>query len=160
MSDLLDAETKALESPDHHIDEVRLWLRLLTCSTLVADTIRRNLAAEFDMTLPRFDFLAQLDRIGRGMTLGEVSRRMMTSPGNVTLLAERLERDGLIVRAVDPADRRSALVELSPTGRALFSRAAAAHAGWLSALFADLQEAEMVRLMTLLGQVKASVLRA
>src|SRR5437899_2350341 len=33
---ILDSETKAVELPEDHGDEIRLWLRLLTCTTLSA----------------------------------------------------------------------------------------------------------------------------
>ena len=99
--DLVDAETRAHERPRDHKAELRLWLRLLTCTTLIEAEIRRRLRAHFDTTLPRFDFLAQLDKAD-GLPLGEVSRRMMVSNGNVTGLAERLAAEGLIERR--PAD--------------------------------------------------------
>src|ERR1700730_9293915 len=58
----LDAETKVLERPSDHETELRLWLRLLTCTTLIENEIRRRLRREFDVTLPRFDLMAQLDK--------------------------------------------------------------------------------------------------
>src|SRR4029453_11298515 len=75
----LDAETKVAERPDDHKTELRLWLRLLTCTTLIENEVRKRLREGFDITLPRFDLLAQLDRAPNGMTLGEVSQRMMVS---------------------------------------------------------------------------------
>ena len=58
----LDAETKVAERPGDHKTELRLWLRLLTCTTLIENEVRRRLRDNFDITLPRFDLLAQLDR--------------------------------------------------------------------------------------------------
>ena len=94
----LDAETKVSERPDDHKTELRLWLRLLTCTTLIESEVRRRLRDQFDITLPRFDLLAQLDRAPNGMTLGELSQRMMVSNGNITGLVERLAEQGLIRR--------------------------------------------------------------
>jgi hypothetical protein len=56
---ILDSETKTVESD--HGDELRLWLRLLTCTTLIEGTVRSRLRERFDVTLPRFD-LGHLDR--------------------------------------------------------------------------------------------------
>ena len=39
----LDAETKAAEQPEDHRDELRLWLRLLTCTTLIEGEVRKRL---------------------------------------------------------------------------------------------------------------------
>src|SRR5207342_3792621 len=112
----LDAETKVAERPADHESELRLWLRLLTCTTLIEGEVRRRLRQEFDVTLPRFDLLAQLDRAPNGMTLGELSQRMMVSNGNITGLVERLAEQGLIRRRPLPNDRRVQIVSLTAEG--------------------------------------------
>ena len=115
----LDAETKVAERPDDHKTELRLWLRLLTCTTLIESEVRRRLRDQFDITLPRFDLLAQLDSAPNGMTLGELSQRMMVSNGNITGLVERLVEQGLIRRRPLPNDRRVQIVSLTAEGPAV-----------------------------------------
>ena len=44
---------------------LRLWLRLLSCTTIAEKRLRRRLADQFDTTLPRFDVLAALEREGK-----------------------------------------------------------------------------------------------
>ena len=95
---ILDAETRVAERPADHKSELRLWLRLFTCKTLIEGEVRRRLRETFKVTLPRFDLMAQLDRAGAGMTLGQLSQRMMVSNGNVTGLVERLVAQGLVDR--------------------------------------------------------------
>ena len=58
----LDAETRVAERPHDHKAELRLWLRLFTCKTLIEGEVRRRLRETFDVTFPRFDLMAQLDR--------------------------------------------------------------------------------------------------
>ena len=113
----LDAETKVSERPADHEAELRLWLRLLTCTTLIESDIRQRLRTEFDVTLPRFDLMAQLDKAPNGMTLGELSQRMMVSNGNVTGLVERLVSLNLVERKPAPNDRRAMIVTLTLEGR-------------------------------------------
>src|SRR3981081_2070489 len=72
---ILDSETKAVELPEDHGDEIRLWLRLLTCTTLIEGEVRSRLRERFDVTLPRFDLMAQLDKVPEGRTLSEGSQR-------------------------------------------------------------------------------------
>jgi DNA-binding MarR family transcriptional regulator len=156
----LDAETKAIERPADHEAELRLWLRLLTCSTLIESEIRRRLRSEFDMTLPRFDMMAQLDKSPGGMTLGELSRRMMVSNGNVTGLADRLAALGLLDRRAAPNDRRVQLVSLTAEGRRVFRTMARAHEAWIAEIFADLSAADVGSLMRLLARTKESARRA
>lgn len=153
----VDAETALAHMPDGHKDELRLWLRLLTCTNLIQAAIRRRLRVEFDTTLPRFDLLAQLERAGGGLTLGEISRRMMVSNGNVTGLAARLEAEGLIERRISAADRRAQTLRLTPRGRREFARQSAAHEAWVAELLGGLSAADRAALYRLLGRTKGSV---
>ena len=153
----IDAETALAGAPPGHKDELRLWLRLLTCATLIEGEIRTRLRREFDTTLPRFDLLAALDRVPAGLTLGEVSRRMMVSNGNVTGLATRLEAEGLIERRARPGDRRVQTLRLTARGKREFARQSAAHEGWVAELLAGIEPAGRAALFRLLGEAKASV---
>jgi DNA-binding MarR family transcriptional regulator len=156
----LDAETKVAERPADHEAELRLWLRLLTCTTLIEGEVRRRLRDEFDVTLPRFDLMAQLDKAPNGMTLGELSQRMMVSNGNVTGLAERLVEQGLLDRRASPNDRRAQIVSLTAEGRRTFRAMARTHEDWIAQIFAGLDASEIDQLMALLAKTKASARKA
>jgi len=152
----LDAETKVVERPGDHQAELRLWLRLLTCTTLIEGEVRRRLRQNFGVTLPRFDLLAQLDKTPGGMTLGQLSSRMMVSNGNVTGLAERLVAQGLLDRKPSASDRRAQIVTLTLEGRRAFRTIARAHERWIADIFAGLTAEEIDQLMRLLAKTKAS----
>ena len=156
----LDSETKVAERPDDHKTELRLWLRMLTCTTLIENEVRRRLRDHFDITLPRFDLLAQLDRAPNGMTLGELSQRMMVSNGNITGLVDRLEEQGLLRRRPSPTDRRAQIVSLTAGGRRFFRTMARANAQWVGEIFADLSSGDLAALMPLLAKTKNSARKA
>ena len=154
---ILDSETKASEHSDDHGDELRLWLRLLTCTNLIEGEVRRQLRERFDVTLPRFDLMAQLDKAPDGMTLSDVSKRMMVSNGNVTGLVERLVESGHLDRRTSETDRRVQVIRLTKSGRAEFRKMAAEHQAWISDMFGDLSPKDVRELMRLLGKTKGSV---
>lgn len=156
----LDAETKVAERPADHEAELRLWLRLLTCTTMIEGEIRSRLRDQFDFTLPRFDMLAQLDKAPSGMTLGELSQRMMVSNGNVTGLVERMVAQGLIERRPDPNDRRAQIVTLTAEGRKSFRAMARTHEDWIAGIFSGLTSGEIDELMNLLAKTKNSAREA
>jgi len=156
----LDAETKVAEALVDHKAELRLWLRLLTCTTLIESEVRRRLREQFDITLPRFDLMAQLDRAPSGMTLGELSQRMMVSNGNVTGLVERLVEQGLINRRPSPKDRRAQIVSLTAEGRRFFRAMARENGDWIGEMFADLSSGDIETLLRLLAKTKASARKA
>jgi DNA-binding MarR family transcriptional regulator len=153
---ILDSETKAVELPEDHAEELRLWLRLLTCTNLIEGEIRSRLRARFDVTLPRFDLMAQLDKAPDGMTLSDVSKRMMVSNGNVTGLVERLVESGHLDRRTSASDRRVQVIRLTKLGRAEFRKMAAEHEGWIADMFSDLTPKDVRELMRLLARTKAS----
>ena len=156
----LDAETKVSERPDDHKTELRLWLRLLTCTTLIDGEVRRRLRDGFKSTLPRFDLMAQLDRAPNGMTLGELSQRMMVTNGNITGLVDRLADQGLVKRRPSPSDRRSQFVSLTAEGRRFFRSMAQANGDWIAGMFADLSHTDIKTLMNLLAKTKSSARNA
>lgn len=155
--DSLGREARAVSS-DHQV--VKLWLRLLSCSTQVEQVIRSRLRQQFDTTLPRFDYLAQLERHPDGLKMNQLSRYLMVSGGNVTGLTDQLVADGWVERCVDPADRRSALVKLTPTGRREFLKMAEVHEGWLIELFSGLEPAHAATLYEMLGRLRVQLVQA
>jgi len=130
---------------------LRLWLRLLRTTRAVEGVLRERLAAEFGSTLPRFDVMAALDRAPDGMMMGELSRFLLVSNGNVTGIVERLVADGLVERMRRADDRRTAIVRLTPSGRTLFAEMAAAHAGWIDELLSDVTPARANDVAAVLG---------
>jgi DNA-binding MarR family transcriptional regulator len=151
MNHMTDMEVRA--HAEHHAS-LRLWLRLLSASTRIEDTIRQRLREQFGITLPRFDLMAQLEREPGGLSMGELSRRMMVTGGNVTTIVDQLEKEQLVVRAPQPADRRSFAVRLTPAGRKAFAAMAVAHEAWVVELFGPLSERQQDQLYKLLGTLK------
>jgi DNA-binding MarR family transcriptional regulator len=144
---------------DETHESLRLWLRLLTCTHLIENRVRKSLAARFKTTLPRFDLMAQLERFPKGLQMGELSRRMLVTGGNVTGIVDQLERAGLIQRTEDPADRRAYLVKLTKEGRRLFEQMAAEHEAWIVNLFCAIPKREQRALSESLAQLRAQLTR-
>jgi DNA-binding MarR family transcriptional regulator len=132
---------------------------LLTCTHLVETHVRKALAQQFKTTLPRFDLMAQLERAPHGLQMGEISRRMLVTGGNVTGIVDQLERGGLIVRTEDPADRRAYRVKLTKEGRRLFGQMAAEHETWIVKLFSGIPKREQRALHESLSRLRAQLTR-
>src|ERR1700754_1054046 len=88
----------------HSKQSLRLWLRLLSCSTTLEKKARAMLIERFDTTLPRFDVMAGLDRAPNGLTMSELSKLLLVSNGNVTTIVSRLVEDGIVTRTQDKDD--------------------------------------------------------
>jgi len=150
----VDAESRVSEA-DHL--SLRLWLRLLTCTTMIERCVRERLRERFDMTLPRFDLMAQLARAPKGLRMSDLSRRLMVTGGNVTGLTDQLVAEGLVVRAELPDDRRVYRVRLTGKGRRQFALMATEHERWIIDLLAAVPVVERESLHRLLGALKVGL---
>lgn len=140
--------------------ELRVWLRLLSCTNLVLHHLRRNLKDAFAVTLPRFDLMAQVARPPLGPSLGELSRRLLVTKGNITDVVARLEKEQLIERRPDSSDGRVQHVYLTAGGEERMADMLAAHNGWLRDLMQHMSEDELNTLFEALGVLKAALKRA
>ena len=152
--DALDHESR-VDADDHRA--LRLWLRLLTCSNLIETQVRSRLRSAFDCTLPRFDLVAQLDRHPEGLKMGELSRRMMVTGGNITGITDQLEADGWVERAGVENDRRAWLVRLTPRGKQAFREMADLHEAWIVELLSQWGARDQEQLFRLLGKLKDAI---
>jgi DNA-binding MarR family transcriptional regulator len=159
LTHLLDDDAIGLEARAEHDDHLslKLWLRLLACSTQVEIEVRRRLRERFDMSLARFDYLAQLHRHPDGLRMSTLSRYLMVTGGNVTALTDELARDGLVVREPDADDRRSVRLRMTPAGRKAFERIAREHEQWVIELFAGVDTAHKQSLYELLGRLRVQM---
>ncbi|BCI71768.1 MarR family transcriptional regulator [Sphingomonas paucimobilis] len=137
--------------------DIRVLLRLLSCSMTIEKRLRRRFVEQFDTTLPRFDVLATLERHRGGITMSALSQSLLVSNGNVTAVVRQLEADGLLVSRPAPDDRRRSIVALTERGRSHFQELAAAHHGWIATMFAAMPDDKLAALYDLLAALKTSL---
>ena len=122
LAPLLADEPTGLEagvsSDDHH--SLRLWLRLLACSTDIETEIRQRLRVRFGMTLARFLYPGLLHLRPRGLRMNVLSRNRLVPGGHVSGLPDELENAGFVARVARPDDLRSFVLALTPKGRKAF----------------------------------------
>jgi DNA-binding MarR family transcriptional regulator len=150
------AAPSAASSPNGTPEQaaVRAWVRVLAVHKRGLAAIRDDL--EREMTLPRFDLLANLVR-SDGQTLASLSRSMLVTAGNLTGLVDRAARAGMVERRSDPTDRRAWRVHVTPKGTRAFHEAERRHATKVARVFASLSQPEMETLIQLLDKVKATL---
>jgi len=130
-----------------------LWIRLVKCSGLILQRVRR-LPARSGLTLAQFDVLAQLLRRPGGMTSGELSRALLVTQGNVTGLVARLARRRLLRSSPPVADRRVKMIRLTRRGRTIAAREVRRHECRLNTLFRDLSPHEKAGLAAALDRLR------
>ncbi|MFC7385293.1 MarR family winged helix-turn-helix transcriptional regulator [Sphaerisporangium rhizosphaerae] len=117
----------------------RLWLLAEVLRPLVEEVFTRH-----GLRRGEFDVLAALRRAGEPYTLipSELADMLMMSRAGMTNRLDRLEEAGLVERRLDPADRRSFLVALTPRGREVIDATMTDHAANLRRLVSSLPPGE------------------
>ncbi len=135
--------------------ETRLWLRLLACYNIVETELRHRLRTDFGSTLARFDVLAQIARPPQGLTMTQLSERLMVTKGNMTDAIGRLEVERLVERRRDAHDTRVQRVYLTAAGRRAVEKMLPAHNAWLAELMRDFDREDLKAPDALLGRLCA-----
>jgi len=129
-----------------------VYVKLLRAGRTVLARVEPRLTAA-GLTATQFGVLEAILHKGP-LTQRELLRKVLTSPGNMTDVIDKLEARDLVRRARSSADRRVVTVDLTPHGRdviaALFPRHAADITRAIGVLSSDEQET-LDRLLRKLG---------
>ncbi|WP_137817758.1 MarR family winged helix-turn-helix transcriptional regulator [Pseudomonas sp. 2FG] len=94
----------------------------LYSTSLMMTKVYKPLLQELNLTYPQYLAMLVLWE-GDGITVGELSQRLLTDPGSVTPLLKRLEGEGLLTRTRSSVDERVVELRLTAKGRALQQQA-------------------------------------
>jgi DNA-binding MarR family transcriptional regulator len=106
-------------NPDEYLSdaEFRAWHGTLLFTNSATRALDDALTAAHGISVKEFDVLITLFNAQDGrLRMADLAERVVLSPSGVSHLITRLERDGLVQRAVDEHDRRSYFVALTPAG--------------------------------------------
>lgn len=137
--------------------ETRVWLQVLSLHSTVFSSLNALLGAKLGLSVAKFDVLAQLYRYPDGLPLGQLSRILRVTGGNITGLVQRLLTDALITKSISSEDRRSFIVRLTPKGKALFQKAAAIHQKHLRECFENVSARELNEALSILRSLSTKV---
>ncbi|AZE88375.1 MarR family winged helix-turn-helix transcriptional regulator [Pseudomonas orientalis] len=94
----------------------------LHSTSLLMTKVYKPLLQALGLTYPQYLAMMVLWE-ENGLTVGEISNRLLTDPGSLTPLLKRLEAEGLLSRTRSREDERVVVVELTAAGRALQDKA-------------------------------------
>lgn len=132
-------------------DALDAYVKLLRASRAVLARVEPRLVAS-GLTTTQFGVLEAILHKGP-LSQRDLSLKVLTSPGNMTDLIDKLEARGLVRRVRQKADRRAVRVELTAAGTALIEPLFAAHARDIDAAMAGLDAAELRQLGALLRKL-------
>ncbi|MCZ7555498.1 MAG: MarR family transcriptional regulator [Bacteroidia bacterium] len=134
---------------------LNLWIKLARAYSVFNKASVHDIRG-FGLTQPQFGALECLGHLGP-MTIGELSRKMLVSGGNMTCVVDNLEKEGLVQRSTDMSDRRSVIVELTEKGIRTFEEIFPRHAEFVADVAAVLNEEEQEQLALLLKKLGTNI---
>lgn len=94
---------------------------------------------------------------GENVRLTHLAERLGIDSPAVTRKVQQLERDGLLVRSVDPLDARALRLKLTRHGRSTIERLLHARQRWLDQVLQDWSESDRRHLARMLHQLATSM---
>jgi MarR family 2-MHQ and catechol resistance regulon transcriptional repressor len=121
-----------------------MWVKLARAAATFGKITQENIRT-FGLTVPQFGALETLGHLGP-MTIGELCRKQLVSGGNMTVVIDNLEKDGLVERTRADDDRRVVHVMLTAKGQKLFDTIFTEHARFVAETASVLSESEQQEL--------------
>lgn len=132
------------------------FLNLLRAGDTVFDAEGRFLS-QHGISQSRFTVLMLLHHCCGPSTPAELAEETGVTRATMTGLIDTLEKDGWAQREMDPHDRRTTRVRLTPAGESFLERTLPDYFRCVSSLMDPLDEAERQQLVTLLQKIQRAL---
>ncbi|AZV79692.1 MarR family transcriptional regulator [Parasedimentitalea marina] len=145
------------ERPDLDVTAMGIIGRVALLYLAYQKEMNRNFV-RFGLNSAKFDVLATLRRAGAPHMLspGALLQATMVASGTMTNRIDRLEKDGLVRRSVNPDDSRSFLISLTDRGLTLVDEVVTEHVQIQASMMAGLDPTEVEALQALLSKALVS----
>ena len=129
-------------------DQVTTWINLHQTVRVIQAKLEERLRASTDLSWPEFELLMRLQVSSEHpLQMSEIAAQLVGSPSGTTRIADRLEKDALIVRETPRENRRIVRVQLTDRGRKVLAEADETFRVILQETFGDhLTESEVTEL--------------
>ncbi|MFL6173308.1 MAG: MarR family winged helix-turn-helix transcriptional regulator [Marmoricola sp.] len=122
-------------------DQQASWRAFIVGSTLLMDTLDRELRQEHDISLAEYEILVRLSESpDRTLRMAKIAESMRHSRSRVTHTVSRMEKDDLIRRTAATDDKRGVDAVMTEKGWRVLQAAAHTHVSGVRAHFVDLAD--------------------
>lgn len=131
---------------------ISMWVKLARASDTLAILTTKDID-NYGVTASQFGIIEMLGHLGP-MKIGEMCSKKLTTGGNMTVVVDNLEKQGLVERMKDETDRRAYVVHLTTKGKEKFKQMFPKHAIYVADLITPvLSEDEILQLSALLKKL-------
>lgn len=130
------SETRWLDA-----DQQAVWRAFIVGSTLLMDTLDRELRSAHGISLGEYEILVRLSEMpDRTLRMAQIAESMRHSRSRVTHTVTRMEKAGLIHRCAASGDKRGVDAVMTAAGWELLKAAAHTHVTGVRAHFVNLAD--------------------
>lgn len=129
-----------------------MWVKLARATDTLASITAKDIDT-YGLTVPQFGIIESLGHLGP-MKIGEMCSKKLMSGGNITVVIDNLEKQGLVERTKNEIDRRAYVLRLTVKGEEKFKEMFPKHAIFIeNAISSTLTEDELHQLSALLKKL-------
>lgn len=125
-------------------ETLNAFIKLTRASESVNSRLARHLS-NTNLTISQFGTLEALLHLGP-LNQRELGQKLLKSGGNITLVIDNLQKNGLVEKKTDPNDRRAVIVSLTPKGKEFIEEVFPQHLGRIKKEFSVLTSQEKEQL--------------
>ena len=131
------------QGTDAEIRALNAWIKMKRASNSLQTYINQSLENS-GVTITQFGTMEILFHLGP-LPQKTISKKMLCSPGNITLVIDNLEKAGFVERKGNPNDRRYHLIHLTKMGEKHLKRLLKGHVKNILTAFSTLSDDDQVK---------------
>ncbi len=131
---------------------MRTWMQLVRSFTKIRNK-ELIYIQENDLTMNQFQVLEVLYHRG-DLNVGSITKLIMSTPGNLTVVIKNMKRDKLITSIKDPKDKRAFMLSITKKGKDIIENMFDQHASNLEQNFEVMNDAELDTIFSLLRKLQ------
>lgn len=133
---------------------MQTWMQLLRVHNKI-HAKEVSYITSFDITMNQFEVLEVLYHRG-DLSIGSITKLIMSTPGNITVVVKNLKRDGYITTSNDLKDKRVSILSITQKGKDIIEKLFPNHAKNMTQHFEVLERKEIDTLYVLLRKLYKS----
>ncbi len=130
------------------------YITLRRAGNTIAAKLNRDIIGH-KLTAGQFGILEALFHLGP-LSQQTLAKKILSSKGNITMIIDNLEKQTLVKRTASPDDRRTTIIQLTPTGKKMIGKIIPGHLKKIISMMSALTLTEMTELKRLCKKVGLS----
>ncbi len=126
-------------------------------TTEIIRYVYADLFSKYGISEPKFRVLLILSIEGDGMALCDIGKRMLVTRANMTGLIDRMVKEALVEKKINPDDKRSTKAYLTQKGKDLFESVKDKHIEFSQRMTHSLSDEEKKQLSQLLQKLQRGI---